>query len=155
MSRPLCARSAVRLAALAVALGLGGCAADDLELNGGVFDALGMNTSVKKTEPKLAARAPLVVPPGLERLPQPGVPADSQSTDLAALINDPDRKAQVSRADLERQQAAYCSKNYDLAKAHGDNNADLAEGPLGKCRGSVLGAIQQWNAPEQVEVEKQ
>ena len=54
------------------------------------------------------------------------------------------------KADLERQQAEYCKKNYEDAKAHGDETAaDLAAGPLGPCRGSVLTAIEKWNKSEE------
>ncbi len=155
MSRHIRTRRFVTLAAMAVAVATGGCSMDDVELNGGVFDALGMNNSTTKSEPKLAARAPLVLPPGLERLPQPGVPAESQVADVTSMINDPDRKATVDKAELQRQQTEYCTKNYELAKASGDNNADLAEGPLGKCRKSVLTAVQDWNTPDVVDEEQQ
>jgi hypothetical protein len=55
-----------------------------------------------------------------------------------ASINDPDRKSVVSEEQLMKQQAEYCKVNYEMAKAHGDNNADLAKGPMGPCRGSIL-----------------
>ena len=32
---------------------------------------------------------------------------------------------------MKKQQADYCKVNYEQAKQRGDNNADLAEGPLG------------------------
>jgi hypothetical protein len=130
-------------AAVACALALGGCAADEVELNGKIFDAMGLNAKTKTTEPKLAARAPLVMPPNPERVPEPGLPAEGQSAEVAAL-QDPDATAKTSRAELERQQAEYCKKNYELAKAHGDNDADLATGPLGPCKASILTAIKQW-----------
>ncbi|WBT37577.1 MULTISPECIES: hypothetical protein [Hyphomicrobium] len=129
-----------------VALSLGACSADDVELNGKLFDAVGLNNlKSKSAEPKMAERAPLVMPPNLERVPEPGAPAEAVANDVTALVDDPDRKAKTNRAELERQQAEYCKKNYDEAKARGDDNADLASGPLGPCRGSVLTAIQQWN----------
>jgi hypothetical protein len=136
-----------RAAAVACALVLGGCAADEVELNGKIFDAMGLNTKTKTTEPKLAARAPLVMPPNPERVPEPGLPPEGQAAELAAL-QDPDAKAKTSRAELERQQAEYCKKNYELAKAHGDNDADLAAGPLGPCKPSILTAIKQWTGGE-------
>jgi hypothetical protein len=140
----------VRLAQIAVipcALLLAGCSADDVELNGKIFDAVGLNSKSKATEPKLAERAPLVMPPNVERVPEPGMPPEATATDVAALA-DPDRVAKTSQAELERQQAEYCKKNYELAKAHGDNNVDLATGPLGPCKGSVLTAIKNWTSPE-------
>jgi hypothetical protein len=150
MRRNIRARLTATTAICAIAVCVGGCAMDDIELNGGVFDTLGIgsNSAKKSSEPKLAARAPLVVPPGLERLPAPGQPTELAAIDQTASINDPDRVAKVSRAELERQQAEYCSKNYDLAKASGDNNADLAVGPLGPCRKSALGLLGWGNQPE-------
>lgn len=123
-----------------------GCSMDDVELNGGIFDALGVNNQTKSEEPKLAARTPLVVPPTTSSLPVPGEQPESQASDLTALLNDPDRLAEVKKADLERQQAEFCSKNYDPTKAGMDDNADLAKGPLGPCRKSIMTSINKWNA---------
>ena len=64
------------IVATAVALavfGLAGCGGvDDIQLNGKIFDAVGMTGSAPKKTPQLAERSPLVVPPGLEKLPEPG-----------------------------------------------------------------------------------
>ncbi len=128
----------------------GGCAMDDVEFNGGLFNAVGLGgNKVKSAEPKMAQRAPLVVPPTLDRIPEPGAPPETVANDVASL-DDPDKKAKTTQADLERQQAEYCKKNYEDAKAHGDETAaDLATGPLGPCRGSVLTAIKKWNNSEE------
>lgn len=137
-----------------VALSLGACSADDVELNGKLFDAVGLNNlKSKSAEPKMAERAPLVMPPNLERVPEPGAPAEAVANDVTALVDDPDRKAKTNRAELERQQAEYCKKNYELAKAHGDNDADLATGPLGPCKPSILTAIKQWTGNESEEAD--
>lgn len=134
-----------RLACLALfSLAVAGCSADDIEFNGKIFDAMGLNNATKSAEPKVAARAPLVMPPNLDRVPEPGTPPEALHNDIAAL-NDPDKADTVSRAELERQQAEYCKVHYHQAKARGDNDADLAKGPLGLCRGSVLTAIKNWN----------
>ena len=135
------------LAALALALpGLAGCSMDDVQLNGKVFDAMGMNTtgSVKKDDPKMAAREPLVVPPGLDSLPPPGSGKEAQPT--LAEIQDPDRNQKVSKAELEKQQAEYCKVHYDQARAQGDDNADLATGPLGPCQQSIFSAVKKWTS---------
>jgi hypothetical protein len=134
------------LAALAGGLaGLGGCGFDDVQLNGKIFDAMGLNTgSVKSAEPKVAARQPLVVPPGLESLPPPGSGKAEQPS--LADIQDPDALKKVSKADLERQQAEYCKKNYYDALARGDASADSAAGPLGSCHPSVFTAIKKWTS---------
>jgi len=114
---------------------------DDVQLNGGIFDAVGLNDAKKTADPKLAERAPLVVPPSLDRLPAPGeAPPPSQ----IAGINDPDAAKQKSRAELEKQQAEYCEKNYEDRMRRGEE-VSMVEGPLGPCRKSVLTAIKKWN----------
>jgi len=128
--------------AASLSLGVAGCSSDDIQLNGGIFDAVGLSDAGKtKADPKMAERAPLVVPPSLDRLPAPGeAPPPSE----IAGITDPDAAKQKSRAELEAAQAEYCAKNYDGAKMRGEE-ADMAEGPLGPCRKSVLTAIKKWN----------
>lgn len=144
-------KGALLLSVLPLMTFLGGCAMDDIEFNGGLFNAVGIGgNKVKSAEPKMAARAPLIIPPTVDRVPEPGTPPEAAANDVAAALEDPDKKAQVTKADLERQQAEYCKKNYELAKAHGDETgADLAAGPLGPCRGSVLTAIEKWNKAEE------
>jgi hypothetical protein len=131
------------IAKLAVVAGLAafaaGCSADDVQLNGKVFDAVGMNTSSVKTAPKLKERAGIVVPPNLSSLPEPEAPSN---TDPAlAEIKDYDATRTTAQADLEKQQAEYCKKNYDDAKVHGDQDAVLATGPLGPCQKSAFSAV--------------
>ena len=127
--------------ALALAVGsFGGCGMDDIALNGKIFDAVGLNTgSVKSKEPILKERSALVVPPSLDKLPAPG--SEGAQADGLGDFQDHDVKKQVSQADLEKQQAEYCKVNYEQASQRGDNNADLATGPLGPCRGSILSII--------------
>jgi hypothetical protein len=141
-------RSLVLVSALCLSVGMGGCSMGDVELNGGVFDVLGMSPSgqSKGAEPKMTERAPLVVPPSLDRLPAPGEETP-ESAQLAA-IKDPDVEKRLSQAELDKQQAEYCKKNYEIPKARGDDSADAATGPLGPCRASVLTAIQKWNSEE-------
>ena len=135
--------------AACLALGLAGCGSDDIQLNGGIFDAIGLNDTKKSGDPQLAERAPLVVPPSLDRLPAPGeAPQPAQIAD----IKDPDAMKKLSQADLEAKQAEYCKVNYDQAIAHGDEaTAANAEGPMGPCRKSVLTAIKKWNQEDEAE----
>lgn len=128
-------------------LALAGCSLDDIQLNGKIFDAMGVNNtgSVKK-EAKVAERQPLVVPPGLDQLPEPGS-AGAQASAIPG-VEDYDAKHQTSQADLEKKQAEYCRINYEEAKQRGDNNADLATGPLGPCRGSVFSAVKKWTGDD-------
>jgi hypothetical protein len=141
MSLKFIGEAALPMVLAAALAGLGGCGGlDDVQLNGKVFDAIGLNSTAKSAEPKLAARQPLVVPPGLDSLPPPGSGKAEQPS--LAEIQDPDAKAKVSQADLEKQQAEYCKVHYEDAKARGDDTtADLATGPLGSCRPSILSAV--------------
>ncbi len=133
------------LCAVGLALGAAGCSMDDVQLNGGIFDAVGLSDSAraksKSGEPKLAERAPLVVPPRVDSLPQPGEAQAPQDPQLAA-IHDPDEVAKKTQEQLEKEQAEYCAKNYN----EHDASSDSAEGPLGPCRKSVLTAIKNWNS---------
>jgi hypothetical protein len=132
---------------LCAAFAVAGCSMDDVELNGGIFNAVGLSgTGKKSATPQLAERAPLVVPPSLDRLPAPGSVQDQPQ--LA--INDPDEAKKRSRAELEAQQQAYCDKHYRDAGIRGDEVAHV-EGPLGPCRKSVLTAIQKWNSGDSEE----
>ncbi len=146
MSLKYIAKTAFCAGVLVAAAGVGGCGLEDgVQLNGKIFDAVGLNTgSVKEKEPKMADRSPLVVPPALDKLPEPGSGKTSQP-DLAE-VKDYDAQHRTSQQDLEKQQAEYCKKNYEPAVQRGDASADSLEGPLGSCRGSVLTAIKKWNS---------
>jgi hypothetical protein len=143
-------RAGLRVVALAVIplLALGGCAMDEVEFNGGLFNMVGLGSQSKKSkDPQVATRAPIVIPPTLTRIPPPGVPVESASPEVAALA-DPDKIAKVSKAELERQQREYCEVHYHDAKARGDHDAESVEGPLGPCRASVLTAVKKWTESE-------
>lgn len=135
-------RTSFALAAMAAAL-LGGCA-DGVELNGKIFDALGVSTaSVEKSRPstKLAERSGLVVPPDLSRLPEPGSVGrvDPQLAQDPSFPVDVDEKKRMARADLERQQAEFCKKHYETNKALAQTiMADTARGPLGPCAANPM-----------------
>lgn len=155
MSLKWLANSAVRAALLGASLALSGCSMDDIQLNGKIFDAVGINNtgSVKK-EATLKERSPLVVPPGLDKLPEPGSEGPTEAAGIAD-VKDYDESRKTTKADLEKQQAAYCKVHYEDAKARGDNDADLAQGPLGPCRASVFTAIQNWNKSGEDDAEAQ
>jgi len=119
---------------------------DDVQFNGGIFDAVGLSDAARaknQSEPEIAARAPLVVPPSLDRLPQPGSEEEAKNTEIAG-IKDHDAANKASKEELARQQAEYCKVHYEQAKAHGQE-VDFVEGPLGPCRKSVLTAVKKWN----------
>lgn len=141
------ARRATVLASAAFAAMLAGCSAGDVELNGKVFDAMGLTAGKQSgKDPRMAARAPIVLPPSLEKLPQPGEP-----TETAAIpqLTDEDEQKRLNKAELERQQAEYCKVHYEQAKQRGDvDGATVAKGPLGECRPSIFTAMEKWNKSE-------
>lgn len=134
----------IGLCATATTLLLGGCGGiDGVQLNGKVFDAVGLNgPSTPQGDPKMAVRQPLTLPPGTEALPPPGSGKAEQPT--LADIQDPDKKKVVDQAALEKQQADYCEKNYTEPMQRGDSSADSAAGPLGPCHPSIFTAVQKW-----------
>ena len=105
--------------AACLTLGIAGCGSDDIAFNGGIFDAVGLSDAgkAKTGDPKMAERAPLVVPPSLDRLPAPGEAAPSSQI---ADIKDPDEEKKLSQAELQAKQDEYCKVNYDDPKARGD-----------------------------------
>ncbi len=143
-------RASFPLLAIGLAATLAGCGTDDIQFNGGIFDAVGLSDNAKANSgtPKVAERAPLVVPPTLDRLPAPGE-APAAPAQIAG-INDPDAAKQKSKAELEKQQTEYCDKHYRDAGMRGEETA-MVEGPLGPCRPSVLTAIKKWNASDDAE----
>jgi hypothetical protein len=106
--------SSQRLQLLVAAIGtvatlvLGGCA-DGVELNGKVFDFLGVSPAAleaSRREPKLAERAPLVMPPDANRLPDPG--SAQGGTDQANWPTDPEQRKLAAAQERERLHLAYC-----------------------------------------------
>lgn len=95
--------------AAAATLTVGGCA-DGVELNGKVFDLLGVSPAAmeaSRREPKLAERAPLVMPPNANRLPDP----DSGQASVAEQTNwpaDPEQRKLAAAQERERLHLAYC-----------------------------------------------
>jgi hypothetical protein len=145
--------SALRAGALALALVLSGCGSGDVELNGKIFDAMGVSPSTQKKsgDPKVAARNGLVMPPSTGSLPEPGSGVAPQAEADIAFINDPDRKRSIDQSELMRRQAEYCKVHYEQAKLRGDQAADAAVGPAGPCRSSILTSMKQWNASQDAE----
>ena len=119
------------LVALAAALpGLAGCGIDDVQLNGKIFDAVGLNSTVERAairKSRLASRS--WCRPGSIRCRRPE--AARRSSRRWPKFRIPIAKQKVSQAELEKQQAEYCKVHYEEPKARGDNSADSASGPLG------------------------
>jgi hypothetical protein len=132
-------RTAVSIAvALLCALGLSACGGvEGVSLEGKVFDLMGISGSAlegRTSEPKLADRAPLVVPPSTAKLPEPGS-GKTTSEDVAALA-DPEQRKKTAAADRERLHLAYCRGEIQWKERALDPNAVGANrSPYGPCPG--------------------
>lgn len=139
-------RSALALF-LAAATAAGGCGfagVDGVELQGGVFDAMGMSGSNKQkmSDVKVDARPGLVLPPTTDRLPDPvtGSIAAAPQTEEAWPVDPEDRKAQA-RADLDKRHKAYCERALQDARMRGESGVVM--GPKGNCQPGMFGALIQ------------
>jgi hypothetical protein len=124
------------------ALALGGCSAGDVELNGAVFDYLGVSskTQASKAQPRLGPRAGLVVPPNTEKLPEPGSGVETASVPSAdQWPTDPDEARKNQANELERKHAAFCQDALWRARAAGQT--DPVRGPNGLCTPSILTTV--------------
>ena len=115
---------------------LAGCGGfDGVELNGGVFDLMGIGTnSASAKEPVVPQRAGLVLPPRNDALPLPG-------TEVAAAGNaawpvDPEERKRQQNDAVRKQHAEFCAKAMQRKKAMGDDTP--TQGPAGRCEASVL-----------------
>lgn len=126
-----------RCAALAMALATGGCGGlDGVELNGGVFDYFGVSAkSQSRSEPKLAERGGIVVPPDPDRLPVPGSEVAAEAGQVL-WPSDPDEKRKLAAADSDRRHTEFCEKALIQAKLRGDHAT--VKGPNGPCTQSIL-----------------
>jgi hypothetical protein len=141
-----CARGVV-LAAAFLVTGCGGV--DGVELNGKVFDWMGVSESAQaanKREPKLAERTGIVIPPSLNRLPEPGSEAPQ---DTGLNLNDPDQKRQMAAAQRELDHKAYCSGEKNWRERAMDKNAETARSPYGPCNQFIGNALQSYGSGQQ------
>ena len=144
------ARSRGRGLALAAAssLVLSGCANSGLELNGKVFDWIGISPSAiaaRRDEPKLAERAPLVLPPNSTRLPEPGSGQTAQTAQTAqsttAWPDDPDQRKSREAKERERLHLAYCRGDMQWKdRAMDPQGINVPKSPYGPCP-SLFGDI--------------
>jgi hypothetical protein len=122
-------------AAVGSAMLLAGCADAGVDLNGKVFDVMGISPSAqaaRRYEPQVAERAPLVMPPDSNNLPQPG----SGQAPVAQVSWPDDPEARKLREAEERQRlhAAYCSGELQWKeKALNKDNVSAPRSPYGPC----------------------
>jgi hypothetical protein len=109
-------------------------ACDSMSLEGKLFDWMGVSSSAldaKTTDPKMEDRAPLVVPPKLTRLPEPGSGKTAEA-ELAAL-NDPEQKKIASAKERERLHLAYCRGEIQWKEKAFDPDHAGNRSPYGPC----------------------
>jgi hypothetical protein len=128
-------------AAMLSTVAVGGCA-DGLDLNGKVFDMMGVSPAAqaaKRFEPKVAARAPLVVPPDVARLPAPGSEAAPDPVQTA-WPDDPEQRKVREAKEKERLHLAYCSGEKQWKERALNRDANAPRSPYGPCPG-LFGAV--------------
>jgi hypothetical protein len=137
-------RSQTALAAGAIALSmllLSAC--DSVNLEGKIFDWMGVSGSAldeKRRDPKMAERAPLVVPPSVTRLPEPG--SGKTDSDEVASLNDPELRKQTAAKERERLHLAYCRGEIQWKEqAFDPNNPKARRSPYGPCPGLFSGSL--------------
>ena len=120
-------------AVVASGLALGGCSnIDGVELNGKLFDMMGISSAseTRTRDPKMADRPPLVVPPSVTRLPEPG--SGKATSDDVAGLNDPELRKQAAAKERERFHLAYCRGELQWREKALDPNA-VNKSPYGPC----------------------
>ncbi len=123
---------------------LGGCA-DGVEINSPLLDSVGLSTAAlsKKEEPKLQPRAPLVMPPSTERLPEPGQAAPTAvAAANPAWPKDKDQERAAAAGQKKTQQAQYCRDGNWKERAM-DSGYGHTVGPGGVC-GSIFSVVGDW-----------
>ena len=128
-------RIRVGLAALVTGTALLGGCSDGVEINSPLLNSLGVATGAigTKEEPQLKPRAPLVMPPSTQRLPEPGqAPAATAAVADPAWPKDKDQDRVAAAAEKQRQHREYCRDGNWKERAM-DSNAGGMQGPNGSC----------------------
>ncbi|MFM9848584.1 MAG: hypothetical protein ACKVP3_15650 [Hyphomicrobiaceae bacterium] len=131
-------RRAIGAAVITALAGLGGCANEGIELNGKIFDALGVSTSsiAPRKEPRMEQRSPIVLPPDGKRLPEPGSAPESASQNQN-WPQDREVKRVADAEEAKRKQAEFCRDGNWKEKAMKDEVGAEAKAPGGNC-GSIF-----------------
>lgn len=120
------------------ALVLSACGGDGVELNGKIFDALGVSTASlgPRPEPKVERRSPIVLPPDGNRLPEPGSAPAPVANANQNWPQDRDQKKIADAAEAKRKQEEHCRDGNWKEKAMRDE-VGASQGPSGGC-GSIF-----------------
>ncbi len=119
---------------------LAGCSAGDVELNGSIFDTLGVGSkSANANTARVPERQGLVLPPNLERLPEPGSGALAAQQGADGMPVDPEQKRMANATQAQVKHNEYCEKA--LQKARVMKDLSPVNGPLGRCDKSILDQV--------------
>jgi hypothetical protein len=120
------------------AVAVSACSGTDVELKGGVFDAMGIsNLNSKSVEPQLANRPGIVIPPSTASLPKPGAPPAPVAADNGEAFPVNQEDARKARAvETVQRHRAFCEKSRQ--KYDAGMTATLEDSPWGPCNESVL-----------------
>jgi hypothetical protein len=133
------------VSAVAGAALLGGCS-DGVEINSPLLDAVGLSTAAlsRQEEPRLQPRAPLVIPPSTQRLPEPGQaqPAAVAKVD-PAWPKDRDQERVASKKEKASRQADYCRDGNWKERSVDGGSSGYSNGPEGVC-GSIFSVMGGW-----------
>jgi hypothetical protein len=91
----------------------------------------------KNRDPKMTARAPLVVPPHVDRLPEPGS-GRTGDADLAA-VKDPELRKRATAKERERLHLAYCRGEIQWKDKAFNPESGANRSPYGPCPGLFSG----------------
>jgi hypothetical protein len=141
--------------AVGSALLLSACA-DGIDLNGKLFDVMGVSSSAldaKRAEPKVAERAPLVMPPNVNRLPEPGserpapvLAAAQPGSGQTAWPDDPEARKARQAQERERLHQAYCRGDIQWKeKVLNRESVGAPRSPYGPCSALVGAATESLN----------
>ena len=129
--------------AVGSALLLAGCADSGIDLNGKVFDYLGISPAAQEArrfEPQVAERAPLVMPPDSKALPQQG--SGQAPPSQFAWPDDPDQRKVREAKERERLHMAYCRGEIQWKeKALNKQDISAPQSPYGPCPTLFSGAV--------------
>lgn len=136
-------KGAALSACLSAAVVLGGCAGyDGIELQGGIFDALGVSGSGQKklADVKVEPRPGLVLPPSPERLPEPATGSIAAAPQGEAWPVDPEDRRASNKVELEKRHKAYCEREIQNARMRGEQSGVIM-GPMGNCQPGLFGSL--------------
>lgn len=120
----------------------GGCAGfDGVELQGGVFDAMGLSGSSQKklSDVKVDARPGLVLPPNNEKLPEPVTGSIATAPQDGSWPVDPEDRRAANRAELEKRHKAFCERAIQEHRMRGETGVVM--GPMGNCQPGLFGSL--------------